>query len=86
MPLQLLRGTVLSLMESLLPLLLFIPVVMAQGHPTLGTPVRGRELCTSLVTPAWEQEETPLEYLCVQVLLDPSSRICQIPNLCDGLT
>lgn len=32
----------MSLMGSLLPLLLFIPVVMVQGHPTLGTPVRGR--------------------------------------------
>lgn len=48
-------------MGSLLPLLLSIPVVMAQARPTLGTPVRGRELCTSLVTPLWKQEKTPLE-------------------------
>lgn len=78
----------MSLMGSLLPLPLSIPVVVVQGHPTLGPPVRGRELCTSLVTPAWEQEKrsTPLGYLCVQVLLNPSSSVCQTPNLCDGLT
>lgn len=35
------------------------------------------------MTPVWEQEKrkTALEYPCVQVLLDPSSRVCQIPNL-----
>lgn len=32
----------MSLMGSLLPLLLFIPVVIVQGRPTLATPVRGK--------------------------------------------
>lgn len=70
-------------MGSLLPLLLSIPVVMAQAHLTLGTPVRGRELHQFGDSTLGAGEDTPGG---VQVLLDPSSRICHIPNLSDGLT
>lgn len=78
----------MSLMGSLLPLLLFIPVVIVQGRPTLATPVRGKGTLHQFGDSsmgAGEKEDTP-GILCVQVLLDPSRRICQIPNLSGGLT
>lgn len=52
----------MSLMGSLLPLLLFIPVVIVQGRPTLATPVRGKGTLHQFSDSsmgAGEKEDTP---------------------------